>query len=513
MWISELRQALVRGEQRVQPWPSPDRVLDEATYRRIVTEAIDAEVSAIHDASSDRAYPSITPDELRRNLVQTWLLESTGRDWVGYVDRRLRDLDQLAPADVSRWTETLLRAGVAHRRFGAESTEAALVAESIDVNSAPRLSQPDAVSYLHAIQLLRDGMTTSLGRVLLRLQRREATRWLLVVELLQSTGPADPHRLSRATAEMLLERPERTVYDSAHDDPDEIDFPHAWSTLRRLESLNLVWLDPDDDVMRYKLWPEGAAILQEVISADLPMRAVAGALLAQDAVSLISDRRYRTSADRRAADWVVETMAHGLRNALGPVSFALDEISATTPELGRLPAFARVGTGLSRSLKLIDDLVTLYNGARSDAEPFDLGAALRDVVATANGSGVALDTRATDGVRLLGQRLRFVHALVDMIRNARRHARPGQPLEVRISTEREPRAIRILVDDNGSGVPPDLRGRVFDPGFSTHPEGTGQGLSLLTEVVRGDYDGSIVVQDSPLGGARFVLTIPLDRES
>jgi signal transduction histidine kinase len=519
MWIDDLRQALVRGAQRATPWPPRERVLDEATYRRIVSEAIDLQVvEAAEDVRSGAGVPNVPvfpppePAARRRTLVSRWLTSSMGRDWLLQADRRLRDLDAIPSAELPTWLERLLRAAIARRPLEATSTTELLVDSAINVLTAPEPLEPDVLGYLHATQLLRDGQTTNLGRVLLRLEGRDAVRWLLVTELIQSTGPGDPHRLSQATAELLLARPEDTVWDGRHED-ESPEFPHAWSTFKRFESLNLLWTNPDPLVRGYRLWPEGAAILREVSSSDFPMRAVAGALLEQDAVPLVSDRRYRAGAERRAADWVVETMAHGLRNALGPIGFALEELGARVPNLTREPAFARIGGGVERSLKLIQDLVMLSSGARADAEPFDVAAALRDVVAFANGGGVALDVAAVKGVRVAGSRVRFVHALADLIRNARRHARAEQSSRIEVATERGARTLRVIVDDNGTGVPRELRDRIFQTGFSTHPQGTGQGLSLLTEVVRDDHGGTITVDDSPLGGARFVLTIPLEEES
>jgi len=75
--------------------------------------------------------------------------------------------------------------------------------------------------------------------------------------------------------------------------------------------------------------------------------------------------------------------------------------------------------------------------------------------------------------------------------------------------------VRITVDDSGPGVPDTLRTRVFTEGMSTKSGGDGEahhrrgiGLALVRRVVE-RRGGSIGVTESPLGGARFVLTLPL----
>ena len=66
----------------------------------------------------------------------------------------------------------------------------------------------------------------------------------------------------------------------------------------------------------------------------------------------------------------------------------------------------------------------------------------------------------------------------------------------------------LTVDDDGPGVPDDIRPRIFEPFFTTRPDGTGLGLATVHQtIVQGG--GSIAVEKSPLGGARFVMKLPL----
>ncbi len=68
-------------------------------------------------------------------------------------------------------------------------------------------------------------------------------------------------------------------------------------------------------------------------------------------------------------------------------------------------------------------------------------------------------------------------------------------------------AIELAVADDGPGIPPELRQRVFDPFFTTRPDGTGLGLTVCARIVA-DHGGAIHIQDSPLGGAAVELTLP-----
>ena len=81
---------------------------------------------------------------------------------------------------------------------------------------------------------------------------------------------------------------------------------------------------------------------------------------------------------------------------------------------------------------------------------------------------------------------------------------------VRIALHAGPGEVVVHVDDNGPGVPPALRDRIFDPFFTTKRvgEGTGQGLGISRSIVE-RHGGRLVLEDGPLGGARFTVRLPL----
>jgi two-component system sensor histidine kinase HydH len=67
----------------------------------------------------------------------------------------------------------------------------------------------------------------------------------------------------------------------------------------------------------------------------------------------------------------------------------------------------------------------------------------------------------------------------------------------------------LRVDDNGPGIPPEVFARLFEPFFTTKGEdGTGLGLSVCAGIAQ-DRGGELVASESPLGGARSTLRIPL----
>ncbi len=68
--------------------------------------------------------------------------------------------------------------------------------------------------------------------------------------------------------------------------------------------------------------------------------------------------------------------------------------------------------------------------------------------------------------------------------------------------------MQVTVDDDGPGIPPDRRESVFRPFASGAAGGTGLGLTIARDIVRA-HGGEIVLEDSPLGGLRARIMLPV----
>lgn len=80
---------------------------------------------------------------------------------------------------------------------------------------------------------------------------------------------------------------------------------------------------------------------------------------------------------------------------------------------------------------------------------------------------------------------------------------------IEVRTDERGGALSIDVADDGPGVPEDERAHVFEPFFTTKASGTGLGLSMAARIVEA-HGGGIAVDASPLGGACFTVTLPLE---
>ena len=123
--------------------------------------------------------------------------------------------------------------------------------------------------------------------------------------------------------------------------------------------------------------------------------------------------------------------------------------------------------------------------------------------------GLAVDGSGVAAGRVHGDPVALGQVVRNLADNAARHARS----RVAMAVATTPAGIVLTVDDDGPGVPPDERQRVFerfvrlDEARARDAGGSGLGLAIVREVVTG-HGGTVEAGESPLGGARFVVRLP-----
>jgi two-component system nitrogen regulation sensor histidine kinase NtrY len=80
---------------------------------------------------------------------------------------------------------------------------------------------------------------------------------------------------------------------------------------------------------------------------------------------------------------------------------------------------------------------------------------------------------------------------------------------IRSLYDAEKKVGKVAVADNGCGIPPDYRVKMFEPYFSTKKTGTGLGLAIVSSIID-DHHGRIFVEDNPEGGTIVTFELPVD---
>jgi two-component system NtrC family sensor kinase len=167
---------------------------------------------------------------------------------------------------------------------------------------------------------------------------------------------------------------------------------------------------------------------------------------------------------------------------------------------------SRGGSGERRQVDLnalVDEALNLaYHGARAQDQSFEI-VLERDF---------DRDARPTE---LVPQDMTRV--LLNLIGNGfyaatskRRAAQNGRPAVLKVTTRDLGETVEIGVRDNGAGIPPEIRDKLFQPFFTTKPtgEGTGLGLSISWDIVTQQHGGTIEVESRPGEFTEFTVRLP-----
>ena len=168
---------------------------------------------------------------------------------------------------------------------------------------------------------------------------------------------------------------------------------------------------------------------------------------------------------------------------------------------------------------LVDEFSNFARLPTANPRPDDLNRIVADVVAGYSGTeGVELRAELAESLPTLDvDREQMRRALTNLVDNAIAAVRADtgaddQAGHVVVRTAHEPslNSVRLEVADDGGGIAPADRRRVFEPYFSTKARGTGLGLSIVSRIVA-DHHGTIRVLGNHPRGARFVATLPIPR--
>jgi two-component system, NtrC family, nitrogen regulation sensor histidine kinase NtrY len=244
--------------------------------------------------------------------------------------------------------------------------------------------------------------------------------------------------------------------------------------------------------------------------------------------------RARIEFLQRMSSWqeMARRLAHEIKNPLTPIILSVEECHRKYA--GDDPAFRKL---LDTTLEIVEDEVGTLRRLvgefgdfarlpRAELQESDLGEFLRDEKehmmlllegvgeepadeASLRGSPVALDMDVPGTPLPAAFDRQMLHqVLANVVRNAWQAVaahRGGGRVAVHVDADAD--AYTIVVDDDGPGVPFDMRASIFDPYVTTKADGTGLGLAIVKKIVV-EHGGTVDVGDGPLGGASFCIRIP-----
>ncbi len=194
-------------------------------------------------------------------------------------------------------------------------------------------------------------------------------------------------------------------------------------------------------------------------------------------------------------------VSHDLRTPLTRLRLALAVLPAHPDQREDL---ADMTADVAEMERMISGYLSFARGEGAEqAQMIDLSALLEDVAGGARRAGATVAVEAAPGILLNLRPDAARRAVTNLVDNARRHAR-----RVSIGVLPQERSVHVLIDDDGPGIPLERREDVFRA-FESGPDGgTGLGLTIARDIARA-HGGDIVLEDSPLGGLRARLRLPV----
>ncbi len=193
-------------------------------------------------------------------------------------------------------------------------------------------------------------------------------------------------------------------------------------------------------------------------------------------------------------------VSHDLRTPLTRLRLALAMLPATA---GAPEDVADMTADVEEMERMIGGYLSFARGEGVEqAQTVDLGALLADVAAGARRAGAHVSVDVPAELRLLLRPDALRRAIMNLLDNARRHAK-----RIAVTTKPGDRTVELLVDDDGPGITPDRRESVFRA-FETGGGGTGLGLTIARDIVRA-HGGDITLEQSPMGGLRARIRLPV----
>jgi signal transduction histidine kinase len=128
--------------------------------------------------------------------------------------------------------------------------------------------------------------------------------------------------------------------------------------------------------------------------------------------------------------------------------------------------------------------------------------------------GVGLEIKVPPGLEMRGDSNHLVQVLINLVQNAidamRTKTYPeGEACAITISATEETNVVRLVVRDNGPGVPDDIKDKVFDPFFTTKDVGAGMGLGLaICHRIIAEHGGRVDVRSESGIYSEFILEFP-----
>jgi two-component system, NtrC family, sensor histidine kinase HydH len=235
-------------------------------------------------------------------------------------------------------------------------------------------------------------------------------------------------------------------------------------------------------------------------------------------VGVLKDREQRrTVLNQRlqslaAIGEAISSVAHEMKNMIIPMRGFILRLREKQSFEGKGALYLDIVEQEAAKLdKMVKDMLIFGRHSPMQREEVELGLLVDDIHQVLDEefsrNGVKLVCKCDERwKRVPLDRNKVCSALSNLLYNALHASAKGN--EVRLLLQTEDHLLRIMVEDEGAGIPVEHLNRIFQPFFTTKSQGTGLGLAITQRIVK-EHSGDIKVESRIGGGTRFTLSFPI----
>ena len=241
---------------------------------------------------------------------------------------------------------------------------------------------------------------------------------------------------------------------------------------------------------------------------------VAFASIRKDDIRIISLKNIQSVIDETESEaWrkIVSIMRHEIMNSMAPIislseTFSDSEIEYDPETMNKtMQTIYRRSKGL---VEFVQNYKSLTSIPKPQIELFDFSEMLGDIASLLKAQDIKFDYYVTpDNLTIKADRTQIEQVMINLIKNAWEASCDRENSVISVSAEYDNyQRPQISVSDNGVGILPEVRNRVFIPFFTTKKNGSGIGLSICKQIINA-HGGNISVTSTPDEGSCFTIKL------
>lgn len=208
-------------------------------------------------------------------------------------------------------------------------------------------------------------------------------------------------------------------------------------------------------------------------------------------------------------------VAHDIKNPLTTMKLSMQQLERVSNNPEQAAAYLR--KAITRLIEQIDSLAQIASEfsmfanidikQRDPVKLNEMVESVFDLFSEQRNVDMKL-TPSTENFTILGDKNHLIRVFNNLVINAIQSIPSDREGKIQVSVFRQDRMAVVKISDNGGGIPPEIRQRVFEPNFTTKTSGSGLGLAICRKIIEG-HDGDIRFETRDNEGTDFFVELPI----